>query len=72
VASRPTLDLGSVNGTLVNEVRLEPRKPCVVHGGETLRLGRFTLVFHLARGFGEFLRQRIEADRSGERDKQSG
>lgn len=55
-------DLGTVNGTLVNEVRLAPRKPCIIRGGDTLRLGRFTLLFHLARGFGEFLRQRAEAE----------
>jgi len=66
-------DLGGVNGTLVNEVRLAPLKPCVVRGGDTLRLGRFTLMFHLARGFGEFLRQRLEAEQQpAEGDKKRG
>ncbi len=57
-------DLGTVNGTLVNEVRLTPRKPCRLRGGDSVRMGRFTLLFHLARGFGEFLRQRMEAAES--------
>ncbi len=51
-------DLGATNGTLVNGVRLVPRKPCRLQGGETLQLGRVTLLFlfatqfvdHLARG----------------------
>jgi pSer/pThr/pTyr-binding forkhead associated (FHA) protein len=58
-------DLGATNGTLVNEVALAPRKPCRLKGGETLRMGRFTLLFHLPRGFGEFLRQRTESSEQG-------
>jgi pSer/pThr/pTyr-binding forkhead associated (FHA) protein len=54
-------DLGATNGTLVNEVPLTPRKPCRLKGGESLRMGRFTLLFHLPRGFGEFLRQKTES-----------
>jgi pSer/pThr/pTyr-binding forkhead associated (FHA) protein len=53
-------DLGATNGTFVNDLPLTPRKPCRLQGGETLRLGRFTLLFHLPRGFGEFLRQRTQ------------
>ena len=51
-------DLGATNGTFVNDMALTPRKPCRLRGGETLRLGRFTLLFHLPRGFSEFLQQR--------------
>jgi pSer/pThr/pTyr-binding forkhead associated (FHA) protein len=53
-------DLGATNGTFVDDVPLPPRKPCRLRGGETLRMGRFTLLFHLPRGFGEFLRQRAQ------------
>jgi len=51
-------DMGATNGTLVDGVRLMPRKPCQLKGGETLRMGRLTLLFHLPRGFAEYLRQR--------------
>ncbi len=53
-------DLGATNGTMVNNVALTPRKPCPLCGGDTLRMGRFTLLFHLARGFGEYLRERTQ------------
>ena len=53
-------DLGATNGTFINGVLLPPRKPGRLRGGETLRMGRFTLLFHLPRGFGEFLRQRTQ------------
>ena len=53
--------LGATNGTFVNDLPLTPRKPCRLKGGETLRLGRFSLLFHLPRGFGEFLRQRTQS-----------
>lgn len=54
-------DLGATNGTFVNDLQLTPRKPCHLQGGESLRLGRFTLLFHLPRGFGEFLRERTQS-----------
>jgi hypothetical protein len=41
-------------------VLLPPRKPGRLRGGEKLRMGRFTLLFHLPRGFGEFMRQRTQ------------
>lgn len=53
-------DLGATNGTVVNDVALAPRKPCRLHGGEILRMGRFTLLFHLSRDFGEYLRERTQ------------
>lgn len=48
-------DVGSTNGTQVNGVALEPKKPRALAGGETLTLGRFALLFHLPRGFREYL-----------------
>jgi pSer/pThr/pTyr-binding forkhead associated (FHA) protein len=54
-------DMGATNGTWVDGVQLVPRKPCPLKGGETLRMGRFSLLFHLARGFAEYLRQRTAA-----------
>ena len=56
------------NGTLVNDVPLTPRKPYRLQGGETLRMGRFSLLFHLPRGFGEFLRQRTQPQDQGQDD----
>jgi pSer/pThr/pTyr-binding forkhead associated (FHA) protein len=53
-------DLGATNGTMVNDQKLSPRKPCALSGGETLRMGRFTLLFHLPHGFGEYLRERTQ------------
>jgi pSer/pThr/pTyr-binding forkhead associated (FHA) protein len=54
-------DLGTTNGTVVEDVRLAPRKPCALQGGETLRMGRFTLLFQMPRGFGEYLRERTQS-----------
>lgn len=53
-------DLGTTNGTMINDVKLTPRKPYVLNGGEVLRMGRFTLLFHLPLGFGEYLRERTQ------------
>ena len=53
-------DLGATNGTMVNDVSLIPRKPYVLRGGETLRMGRFTFLFHLPRGFAEYLHERTQ------------
>jgi pSer/pThr/pTyr-binding forkhead associated (FHA) protein len=54
-------DMGATNGTHVNEVLLVPRKPCRLKGGEIVRMGRFSLLFHLASGFAEYLSQRPSA-----------
>jgi hypothetical protein len=51
-------DCGSTNGTLVNGVPLEPRKPRPLHGGEAITLGRFALVFQRPGGFVGFLKDR--------------
>jgi pSer/pThr/pTyr-binding forkhead associated (FHA) protein len=59
-------DLGTTNGTSVDDALLAPRKPCRLHGGEVLRMGRFTLLFHLPKGFGEFLRQRTQSEDQGQ------
>jgi pSer/pThr/pTyr-binding forkhead associated (FHA) protein len=48
-------DMGATNGTLVNGVRMVPRKPCRLQGGETLQLGRITLLFLFASQFAEHL-----------------
>ena len=53
-------DMGSINGTLVDDVQLVPRQPCRLKGGETVRMGRFSLLFHLPRGFAEYMRQRTD------------
>ncbi len=53
-------DLGATNGTVVNDIALTPRKPCPLQGGEILRMGRFSLLFHLPRGFCEYLRERTQ------------
>jgi pSer/pThr/pTyr-binding forkhead associated (FHA) protein len=61
-------DLGATNGTFVNDLQLTPRKPCRLRGGETVRMGRFTLLFHLPREFGEFLRQRTPPEDQDQED----
>jgi serine/threonine protein kinase len=38
-------DLGSTNGTFLNEVRLAPHRPCRIHGGDHVRFGTLALVF---------------------------
>jgi len=48
-------DCGSTNGTLVEGIPLEPRKPRVLKGGETLTLGRFALVLCRPHGFVSYL-----------------
>ncbi len=39
-------DLDSVNGTVVNKERLEPRKPHPVNNGDELRFGKMILVYY--------------------------
>jgi len=39
-------DLDSVNGTVVNKQRLEPRKPHPVNSGDELRFGKMVLVYY--------------------------
>jgi hypothetical protein len=51
-------DAGSTNGTLVNGVKLPPRKSQKVVEGDVITLGRFTLGVHSARGFVKHLRER--------------
>jgi len=51
-------DAGSTNGTLVNGVRLAPKKAQKVVEGDVLTMGRFNLAFHTPRGFIKALRER--------------
>jgi pSer/pThr/pTyr-binding forkhead associated (FHA) protein len=62
-------DLGATNGTMVNDVKLTPRKPFALNGGETIRMGRFTLLFHLPGGFGDYLRERTQPTPATEEDE---
>lgn len=39
-------DIGSANGTLVNDGRLKPNVSCPLRGGDTLRIGVTTMAFH--------------------------
>ncbi len=39
-------DLGSVNGTYVDGVRLEPHTPCQLRGGEELQVGDMRAIYH--------------------------
>ena len=64
-------DMGATNGTWVDGVQLVPRKPCPLKGGETLRMGRFSLLFHLPRGFAEYLRQRTTPPEPSDADSGS-
>jgi hypothetical protein len=52
-------DAGSTNGTLVNGVKLPPKKPQRVVEGDVLTMGRFTLGLHTSRGFVRHLRDRL-------------
>lgn len=52
-------DCGSTNGTLVNGVTVEPKKPCPLVGGETVTMGRFALLFHLPQGFVKYLKNEL-------------
>ena len=51
-------DAGSTNGTLVNGVKLPPKKAQKVIEGDVITMGRFTLSFHTPRGFIKMLRER--------------
>ncbi len=41
-------DLGSANGTIVNEVRIQPGEKVALAEGDIIYLGRLKAVFHLA------------------------
>ena len=44
-------DLGSLNGTFLDDKRLPERKPVKIEDGSVLTLGRLKLKFHTAAGF---------------------
>src|SRR5438874_2816559 len=39
------VDLGSTNGTFVNGQRLTKNSPCLLHSGDTFRIGDFTFAY---------------------------
>jgi hypothetical protein len=49
-------DMGSTNGTIVDGVRLQAKKPRRLLGGETISMGRLMLVFYFPDGFVRHLR----------------
>jgi hypothetical protein len=49
------IDCGSTNGTMVNGQALVPKKPYRLVGGESITLGRFSLVFYRPQGFVAYL-----------------
>jgi pSer/pThr/pTyr-binding forkhead associated (FHA) protein len=48
-------DRGSTNGTTVNGKRLISGRPVVLVGGESVTIGRFSLMFHVPAGFASAL-----------------
>ena len=49
-------DLGSTNGTFVEDVRIPPREPVKIKDGTKISLGRFAFVFHTANGFHAYVK----------------
>ncbi len=51
--SRPckVADLGSLNGTFINQKRIPERRPVRIRDGDELTLGRLKLRFHTNKGF---------------------
>jgi pSer/pThr/pTyr-binding forkhead associated (FHA) protein len=49
-------DLGSTNGTLVDGVQVDPKKPIPLKGGEVVTIGRFALLYQTASGFAAYLK----------------
>ena len=50
-------DCGSTNGTIIGEVQLAPNRPYVLKGGETLKMGNFSFLYHTADGFIAYLKR---------------
>ena len=53
-------DCGSTNGTSVNQVELEPNKPFVLKGGESLGMGNFSFLYQTADGFLAYLKHVVK------------
>jgi hypothetical protein len=51
------MDMGSANGTFVNDVRLEPRKTVTLSSGDRLRLWRMVFEFHTPDGMIAYLKK---------------
>jgi hypothetical protein len=49
-------DLGSTNGTAVNDVDLAPNQPQPLTGGDTIRTGHFVYLFHTPDTFVAYLK----------------
>lgn len=41
-------DLGSLNGTYINEIKLKPRSPMALKSGDIIRCGRLPLIFRIS------------------------
>jgi len=52
------MDMGSSNGTFVNEIRLEPKKPVPIKDGDLLRVWRIAAEFHTVSGTIRLLKER--------------
>jgi hypothetical protein len=50
------MDCGSTNGTSVDEAELAPNQPFALKGGETLKTGHFSFLYHTADGFVGYLK----------------
>jgi hypothetical protein len=53
-------DLGSTNGTSLNDVALEPNKPYEIKSGESLTTGHFSFTYYTGDGFIAYLKQVVK------------
>jgi hypothetical protein len=53
------IDLGSSNGTLVNDLQLEPMRPVLLKDGDLIAFGDATFKFYTAGGLHDALRQSL-------------
>jgi pSer/pThr/pTyr-binding forkhead associated (FHA) protein len=53
-------DLGSTNGTSINDVTLDANTPAPLTGGDTLTTGNFSFLFHTADSFIEYLKEVVK------------
>jgi hypothetical protein len=51
------IDCGSTNGTSVDGADLAPNQPFALKGGETLKTGHFSFLYHTAEGFIGYLKR---------------
>ena len=55
------MDCGSTNGTSVDEAQLAPNQPFALKGGETLKTGHFSFLYHTADGFVGYLKSVVKS-----------